>query len=96
MGKEPKKIKLYFTILVVFSIFMIFLTLFGAHGVLELKKLTNKYKGMLDNIAAVKVENRKLRIEIDKLKTSKNYIEELARKEFGMVKEGEIVFLFQD
>ncbi|MFC1855433.1 septum formation initiator family protein [Thermodesulfobacteriota bacterium] len=35
-------------------------------------------------------------IEIDKLKTSTKYIEELARKEFGMVKDGEVVFLFQN
>ena len=96
MGKEPKNTRVYFSLLVIFSIFMLFLTLFGDHGIIELKKLNKKHESILTDIAAVKKENTRLRIEIDRLKTDKRYIEELARKEFGMVKEDEIVFLFQD
>jgi len=96
MGKEPKNIKFYFTLLSIFSVFMLFLTVFGDPGILELRKLTKRHEGVLANVSAIRNENKSLLLEVDKLKTSKHYIEKLARKEFGMVKDGEIVFLFQD
>ena len=39
-------------------------------------------------------ENRKLREEVRRLQHEKRYIEEIARKELGMVKEGEIIYQF--
>ena len=96
MGKEQKNFKFYFILLSIFSVFMLFLTVFGDPGIIELRKLIRKHEGILTNVAAIRNENSKLLHEVDKLKTSKHYIEKLARKEFGMVKDGEIVFLFQD
>ncbi len=39
-------------------------------------------------------ENDRLRAEIDNLRTNKKYVEELARRELGLVKKGEIVYQF--
>jgi len=39
-------------------------------------------------------ENQKLREEVRRLQHEKRYIEEIARKELGMVKEGEIIYQF--
>ena len=39
-------------------------------------------------------ENQRLREEVRRLQHEKRYIEEIARKELGMVKEGEIIYLF--
>lgn len=39
-------------------------------------------------------ENRKLREEVKRLQYEKRYIEEIARKELGMVKEGEVIYQF--
>jgi cell division protein FtsB len=39
-------------------------------------------------------ENRHLREEVRRLQHEKRYIEEIARKELGMVKEGEIIYQF--
>lgn len=39
-------------------------------------------------------ENQKLREEVRLLQHEKRYIEEIARKELGMVKEGEIIYQF--
>lgn len=96
MRKETKNIKFYFILLSLFSVFMLFLTVFGDPGILELRKLTTKHEVLLTKIAAINSENQELLQEVDKLKTSKLYIEDLARKKHGMVKEGEIVFLFQN
>jgi cell division protein FtsB len=98
MGKEQKNsiFRLISILLVLVSVLVVFLSFFGDSGILELNKLKNKSNGIFTNIAKLKKENSRLRVEIDKLKTNSGYIEELARKEFGMVKEGEVVFLFQD
>ena len=39
-------------------------------------------------------ENQKLKEEVKRLQNDKRYIEEVARKELGMVKEGEIIYQF--
>lgn len=39
-------------------------------------------------------ENQKLKEEVRRLQHEKRYIEEIARKELGMVKEGEIIYQF--
>ena len=39
-------------------------------------------------------ENRKLKEEARRLQSERKYIEEIARKELGMVKEGEIIYQF--
>ncbi len=39
-------------------------------------------------------DNQKLREEVKRLQTDKRYIEEIARRELGMVKEGEIIYQF--
>ena len=42
----------------------------------------------------IEEENRKLKEEVRRLQHEKRYIEEIARKELGMVKEGEIIYQF--
>ena len=39
-------------------------------------------------------ENLKLKEEVRRLQHEKRYIEEIARRELGMVKEGEIIYQF--
>jgi cell division protein FtsB len=39
-------------------------------------------------------ENQRLKEEVRRLQYEKRYIEEIARKELGMVKEGEIIYQF--
>lgn len=96
MGSESNNKKVYITLLALFTIIMLFLTLFGDKGLWELKKLKNNNDGILENIEAVKEDNKRLSVEIERLKTDQRYIEEIARKEYGMVKDGEIIYLFQN
>ncbi len=96
MGNEAKDKKVYFTLVIVFSLFMLFLTIFGDRGLWELNKLNNMHESIKKNIQSVKSENERLYAMIGRLKTDKHVIENIARKDFGMVKEGEIVFIFQD
>jgi cell division protein FtsB len=41
-------------------------------------------------------ENQRLKEEVRRLQQEKRYIEDIARRELGMVKEGEIIYQFDE
>jgi cell division protein FtsB/cell division protein DivIC len=68
--------------------------LFGEKGALRMLQ-ARRQKSDLDRQVAEKQEvNRVLKQEINLLTTDRNYIEALARKELGMVGDGEVVYQF--
>jgi len=81
------------TILLLVSV-MIFFTFFGDKGLLQVYRLRRELKEIERVNTKLQKENDKLRAEIDNLRTNKKYIEELARRELGLVKKGEIVYQF--
>jgi len=70
------------------------LVFFGERGILHRLRLQKELARIKAENAKVDEENRKLKEEVRRLQTERKYIEEIARKELGMVKEGEIVYQF--
>jgi cell division protein FtsB len=70
------------------------LTFFGDKGILHLLHLQNDLARVKEMNNRMGEENRKLEEEVRRLQHEKRYIEEVARKELGMVKEGEIIYQF--
>jgi len=70
------------------------LTFFGEKGILHLLRLQKEIAQIKDRNIKLEEENQKLREEVKRLQRDKRYIEEIARKELGMVKEGEIIYQF--
>ena len=91
MEMKRKRI-LLFTI----SLFLIlgFLTFFGDKGILHLIRLQKELARIKGMNTKMEKENRNLKEEVRRLQHEKRYIEEIARKELGMVKEGEIIYQF--
>jgi cell division protein FtsB len=83
-------------IILIVSLFLIFgfFTFFGDKGVLHLLRLKKELVRIKEINIKIEEENRKLKEEVRRLKYEKRYIEEIARKELGMVKEGEIIYQF--
>jgi cell division protein FtsB len=71
-----------------------FLPFFGNNGILHLLRLQKELARIKEANAKMEEENRSLREEVRRLRFEKRYIEEIARKELGMVKEGEIIYQF--
>ena len=88
-----KKKRVLLLILISFLI-LGFLTFFGEKGVLHLLRLQKELDRIKETNMNMEKENQKLREEVGRLQHEKRYIEEIARKELGMVKEGEIIYLF--
>ncbi len=88
-----RKRGILFSILVLFLVLGL-LTFFGDKGVLQLLRLQKELSRIREANKVTEAENRKLREEVRRLQNEKRYIEEIARKELGMVKEGEIIYQF--
>jgi cell division protein FtsB/cell division protein DivIC len=89
-----KKKRILLFILILFLILGLF-TFFGDKGILHLLHLQKDLVRIKEMNSKMEEENRKLREEVRRLQYEKRYIEEIARKELGMVKEGEIVYQFE-
>ena len=81
-------------VLLLFLVFGFF-TFFGDKGIIHLLSLQQEWSRIKEANAKIEEENRKLREEVKRLQYEKRYIEEIARKELGMVKEGEVIYQFE-
>jgi cell division protein FtsB/cell division protein DivIC len=93
MKPEMKKKRLIVLIVVSVLIFGI-VTFFGEKGILHLISMRKELVRVKEKNFKLEEENQKLKEEVKRLKSDKRYIEEIARKELGMVKEGEIIYQF--
>ena len=94
MSKRLSKKRFLFLALFLFLI-LGFFAFFGDKGVLHLLRLQRELVRIKEVNVKIEEENRKLREEVRRLQHEKRYIEEIARKELGMVKEGEIIYQFE-
>ncbi len=90
------KKKRFFFLILIFLFILGLLTFFGENGILHLFQLEKELSRIQENNKALNEENQKLREEIKKLQSDQRYIEEVARKELGMVKEDEIIYQFEE
>jgi len=69
---------------------------FGPYGVIKFYNLRNELKIINARNQQLKEENEALQKEIHRLTKDQAYIEEVARKKFGLIKKNEIIFEFEE
>jgi len=70
--------------------------LVGERGLLAMLRARREYDELAANIARKRTENAQLREEARRLREDPTAIEELARRELGLIKPGEKVFIIKD
>ena len=94
MGLDRKKFfKSSFIALLLLGLAMMWLG-FGKRGFLHLYRMEKKRQSSIERIRKVEEENQALIEEIRRLNTDTAYLESVARKELGLVKENEILYRF--
>ncbi len=68
--------------------------LFGDKGVINTLRIMQYKASLEEKISQIEADNAELRREIDALRNDHRYLEALARKELGMVKEDELIYQF--
>jgi cell division protein FtsB len=70
--------------------------LVGEKGLLEMLKKREEYRALEQSLDDVRAENIKLREEAKWLQEDVSAIEDLARRELGLIKPGEKLFILKD
>jgi cell division protein FtsB len=92
---RPKNLTLWFlTMLVVVG--LIFLIFNGYHEFQKMKQLAQKRGTLLQFNQEMNQRNEEIYRKINRLKRDPVYLEEIARKEFGLVKQDEIIFFLEE
>ena len=70
--------------------------LVGDKGVLQMMKKRDDVRALERDVATAKAENSRLWREIQRLKNDPAALEELARRDLGMIKPGEKLYIIKD
>jgi cell division protein FtsB len=70
--------------------------LVGERGLLAMLRARQEYDGMSATIARQRAENARLREEVHRLTEDPAAIEEIARRDLGLIRPGERVFIIKD
>jgi cell division protein FtsB len=70
--------------------------LFGERGLLAMLRARHEYDELTASIARQRTENARLREQVRRLTDDPSAIEEVARRDLGLIKPGEKVFIIKD
>ena len=68
---------------------------FSDHGFIHLYRTEMERQAYIERIRQLTEENQALLDEINRLRTDKDYIESVARKQFNMIKKNEVIYRFE-
>ena len=96
-SKHPGRTRRIVHLLLVFIAAIIIVDgLVGERGLLAMLRARREYDGLAGSIARSRTENARLRDEARRLREDPTTIEEVARRELGLMKPGEKVFIIRD
>jgi cell division protein FtsB len=72
------------------------LALFGDKGIMRAFQSERQKEALQEEVNRLEATNEALRKEIEALRSDRRYIEDIARRELGMVKKDELVFQFSN
>lgn len=88
----PKLLKILLPVVVLILLF----TVFGERGLVKAHYFANERNEIAARIEKLRRENQYLRGELKALRHDRHYVEDIARRELGFVREGEIVYRFRE
>ena len=86
---KTQSILISIAILLLAALFLFIIV--SEHGLADLVYLKQERRKLVENSERLAHENLSIGIEIDRLKHDPEYIENVARKELGMIREDEVI-----
>lgn len=87
---SKQKILLSLSILIIFSLLLFII--FGDNGLVDLNLLKRERDMLIEKNAKITMDNLSLYREIDRLEDDSGYIEDVVRRELGLIAEDEVIF----
>lgn len=69
---------------------------FGEKGVIKIIRLKRERDRIIADVSRMQEENTRLQEEIRRLREDPRYLESVARRDLGLIKENEILFIFEE
>ena len=79
-------------LIIVFSVTIVTISLFGDKGLLELRTLKAREEALKEEIRDIKSRRESWFTKLESMQDNPTYIENLAREKLGFVKKSEILF----
>jgi cell division protein FtsB len=73
-----------------------YFSLFGEKGLIKIIQLRRERDRIIADVSRMEEENKRLQEEIKRLREDSRYLESVARRDLGLIKENEILFIFED
>ncbi len=86
--------KIYYIIIIIFTLISLFYSITGKNGVLKIIQLKHEIAEIREETEKINRENELLQTRIDLLKKDRRMVEYISRDELGMVREDEVLILF--
>ena len=68
----------------------------GERGLVRTTRVRREHRQLAESVAQLRRENRQLALQADRLRHDPSAIEELARRELGLIRPGEQLFIIAD
>lgn len=96
-GSAPRRTRrtVHFLLVFVASVLIVD-SLIGERGLLETMRARKQYQELAASITAVRRDNARLREQARRLREERSAIEEIARRDLGLIKPGETLFIVKD
>ena len=95
-GTRPRGRRLLQYLLVFVSCVLVVDAIVGEKGLIAMIKAREQYRMLEESLARARSENTHLREEARRLREDPEAIEEIARRELGLMKPGEKLFIVRD
>jgi cell division protein FtsB len=86
----------YGLLLLILAAGLLYLSLQSYQGLQQIQSLAQKREGLIRDNQDLNRKNQSMYREINRLKQDPLYMEEVARKEFGLVRPDEIIFFLEE
>jgi cell division protein FtsB len=73
-----------------------YFSLFGEKGLIKIIQLRRERDRIIADVSRMDEENKRLQEEIKRLREDSRYLESVARRDLGLIKENEILFIFEE
>ncbi len=93
---DPGRRRTVYFIAIFIACVLVANALVGDRGLIETMRARKQYAELAASIARLKQENAQLLEEARRLREDPQAIEEIARRELGLIKPGEVVFIVKD
>ncbi len=95
-GLSPQGRRIFNGLLLLGACLLVGNALVGEDGLVDSLEAARQHQRLVADVERLRTENRQLRDTADRLRTEPGAIEEVARRELGLIKPGELVFTVVD